>query len=470
METALAIAGVILAWKGIVDFGGVILEIVEDDSGHRDGLLLRLEASHFVLTDWGDYWGPDREDGKFHSFDPGRKALIARIISRLHDSRRKALERLRDYNKIPKDGGSEKSFSKLLVQVKSASKKVKDKGRWMAHDKNMLNDLVNETFELYRNLNYLTYESPKFLSSILSDVYSSSIEAVINKAEKRGEEVLRSVNSHPQPESQRLEDVPVEQILTTRSAESMTSTTQIEIFQDNIGLAFHFYGDSRVPEAISMWWNEDDPSILLLQTSDAADDETSALTCAMVYYLARCHKVIYSFPTETYGKPVEGFLEMLRSLLRSLMSLGGSSEFGSITLPPGFSTIQMDNGSNVTETGQHLIDNIAKVVLKLALNHGMRIVIIVDRMDLIEDSPELSPLITSFASALQATYHASQTSIKVLFGYKGRSTLLSSCLPDEGHCDFTDRPVQTVNIMQELAFHLHDDEDIRPDKPAMINI
>ncbi len=266
-ELSLAIAGIVLAWKGIVDFGELMTKIMNDDARHREGLWLKLEVSQYRLKDWGDDWGVDRIDGKFHGFEAARKELIMKIIFRLHDSRLKALERLRDrYGLAAEEDdqegvGAKDRLSRLIDRVKTTSKKVKDKSMWLAHDQGIIPDLVNETVELHEHLQYLTYGSGSFIRKALSHVQSApSLEVGLRQLEHGGRTSTQEFNHSLVSSSSSptlVEDQMDEQTLASFAIKTIGSSRQAEQVKSQIELAFHFQGDSRIPEIISDWWNDD---------------------------------------------------------------------------------------------------------------------------------------------------------------------------------------------------------------------
>jgi len=50
-ELALAIIGVALAWKGILDFGQLMSKLMDDDTRQRDILAIKLDSSQHMLKD-----------------------------------------------------------------------------------------------------------------------------------------------------------------------------------------------------------------------------------------------------------------------------------------------------------------------------------------------------------------------------------------------------------------------------------
>ena len=90
-ELAIGIAGIALAWKGILDAGHLLIDLMADDGEDREGLCIRLQASRWMVKDWGEWWGLGRDDGRFHTLEDLKKNFICKIIDRLNRSSEKAL-------------------------------------------------------------------------------------------------------------------------------------------------------------------------------------------------------------------------------------------------------------------------------------------------------------------------------------------------------------------------------------------
>lgn len=457
-ELFLGITGVVLAWKGILDFGDLLLKISEDDSRQREGLSIRLQVSQYLLKDWGDTWGIDRNDGKFHTLEPSRKELIMKIIFRLHDSRLKALEVLKNRYKLPgnqteedDDSKADHRLSRMVDRVKGASKRMRDKGNWLTHDRSEIRNLVCETMELHENLQYLTYGSPKFISHAAFDnqfAIQAGLSRMENEDSKPSTVTEKSAKSDLHVRTIDLD----EQTLASYATKSIVSANQAARITQQLNRSFYFYGHSCIPEKVYMWWNDELHDIMLLEVTELAEDDTSSCTCALVYYLAPGLKLIYSLDSDSLVEPERQFVEMLRTLTIRMLTLGDLDQFSGISLPPA--VIEMENEPPSIDTIQQLITAFHQILEILASRCEARILFVIDGVDYIgaTGSDPLASLLQSFVSGFKATCSTSQ--VKILIGCKGHATSLYDVVEDQGIVDITDCPMRTLNIMHELAVWL----------------
>ncbi|CAJ2504831.1 Uu.00g122250.m01.CDS01 [Anthostomella pinea] len=463
-ELVLGIAGVVLAWKGIMDFGELILKLTDNDTRRREGLSLRLEVSQYMLKDWGDYWGVDKDDGGFHRFEPARKELIFKIIFRLHESRLKALKVLRKRYNLPikddeDDGtGAANRLSRMVDRVKGSSKTLKDKGVWLAHDQSEIIDLVNETMELHENLQYLTYGSHKFIRDTASEIQAPVVIDV------GMENMMDHKDVPPSPRSAVALVPPIspeptldEQTLASYATKSIASTSKAGRIQYHIDRAFHFYGDDRIIEAVCTWWNDDEPGVLVIEAPDDGDDETSVLTCVVVYYVASCQRLIYSFSPDSRENADVQFVEMLRTLILSMLTMGGSQQFNELPLPSDM--LIMENTELNVATIKQLIGLFHQVLNALVTGQDRRVLLVIDGLERV-GAGNLSSLVRSFVDGLRPSCISNEAShlkatVKILLGFRGHALVLYGSVGDQDLVDLTDCPTQTTNIMHELAVGMH---------------
>lgn len=62
-ELPLAIAGVALAWRGIVDVVDVLITLCRNDDQDRDLVRMRTDAAYIWFIDWDKFHGLEAEDG-----------------------------------------------------------------------------------------------------------------------------------------------------------------------------------------------------------------------------------------------------------------------------------------------------------------------------------------------------------------------------------------------------------------------
>lgn len=467
-ELSLAIIGAVAAWKSIIDFGELITKLTDDDARRREGLWLGLQVSQYRLKDWGDDWGVDRADGRFHNFEPARKELIMKIIFRLRDSRHKALERLRTRYGLSANQsdqeviGAKDSLSRLITTVKTASKKVKDKSTWLAHDQEVISGLVSETVELHEYLQYLTYGSGGFIQKSLPIVQSApSLEEGLQHLERSGrqstQEFQHSLTGPPNSPICSMD----EQTLASYATKTIASSRQAGQVHEQIDRAFHFHGDSRIPEIISDWWHDQQSRLLVLETPDIADDHTAAFTCSLVYYLTSCHRLVYSFQQEdSAARPDQDFFQMLKALILNMVSLQGDQAQQTTPLPLAVADIESMRMTD--KTVQQLTNLFKDMLLDLPSKLHMRILVIIYGLEVCEGEENKSRIfqVQSFFRNLREIcnkpHNGREATLKILLGCKGHAMTLYDCVEPESIADITSHPTDTTSLMQELALKLND--------------
>lgn len=469
-DLSLAIVGAIAAWKSIIEFGDLVTKLTDDDSRRREGLWLRLEVSQFRLKDWGHDLGVDREDGRFHQFEPARKELIMKIIFSLRDSRQKALERLRNRYGLPAKQDDQEtlvakdSLSKLITTVRAASKRVKDKSIWLAHDRETISDLVSDTVELHEYLLYLTYGSGGFIQKSLPSVQSApSLKEGLRQLDLSGRQSTRdfqhALSSPPTSPTSRID----EQTLASYATKTIASSRQAGHVHEHIDRAFHFHGDIRVPEIISDWWHDERSRILILETPDIADDHTAAVACSLVYYLTSCQRLVYTFQGEPATGPGQEFFQMLKSLILSMVSLQENQTQQMTPFP--FSVAEIEGMPMNDRAIQRLANLFNDMLLDLLNRTRTRVVVIIYGLEVCEEEENNSHVVhlQSFCRNLQKicsqSHDSREATIKILFGYKGHAMNLYDCVEPESITDVTSHSTTSTNLMQELALKLNDDSE-----------
>lgn len=466
-ELSLAIIGAVAAWKSIIDFGELITKLMDDDARRREGLWLGLQVSQYRLKDWGNDWGFDRVDGRFHHFEPARKELIMKIIFRLRDSRQKALERLKNRYGLPADQndqeimGVKDPLSRLIITVKTASKKVKDKSIWLAHDQETISDLVSETVRLHEYLQYLTYGSPRFILNSLPSVQSApSLEEGLQQLDHSGrqsaQDFQHSLTNPPNSPTCSMD----EQTLASYAIKTIASSHQAGHVHEHIDRAFYFHGDTRVPEIISDWWDDERSRLLVLETPDIADDHTAAFTCSLVYYLASCDKLVHSLQEDSAAGSRQEFFQMLKTLILSLVSLQGDR--AQQTTPFPFRVAEMESMPMSDRTIEQLAKLFNDMLLDLSSTPRTHILVIIYGLEVCEGEKNSSHLLhlQTFFRNLQKICNQTQNSrkatVKILLGCKGHAMILYDCVEPESIADLTSYPTASTSLMQELALKLYD--------------
>lgn len=486
-ELVLGVAGVVLAWKGILDFGDLVLRLADDDGRRREGLAVRLEVSQYKLKDWGDHWGVDRDDGKFHKFEPARKALIMKIIFRLHDSRVKALTVLHNrYEPSPSRNDDKiddardndgKRLLKMVSRLKDASRRIKNKSTWHLHDQVQLNELVAETMDLHESLQYLTYGSMKFVrdtSSVIEVV--SSLHAGLQRMERQLDSIsqshatpflsTRSRLEMPQsPASDTLLPMMAnsaldDTTLASYASRSIVSSIQVGLIQSLIDRSFDFHGDARIPEAIVPWWRRTNSDTMLMEASEL--DDSIDLACASMYYIVQCPKLVYTFQSRAACEvqPTSQLAEMLRTLILSTAEIMSKNGLDDFELPADITNSTAPPADLDTLWG--LLPSFLRSMHALVTRTIPRVFITISGLEVIEADRDigLTRILHSLVEGLlevcvACNENKDTTTLKVLLASKSHATAFYNLLDDSDILDITDYSSRTINVMQEIKGMLY---------------
>lgn len=463
-ELALAITGLALAWKGVVDFGTLIAQLAESDTRQRDVLILKLQCSQFQLKDWGDYWGIDRDDGRFHSFERERKELIMGIILQLRDSRTSAMETLKKKYGMLNDAEEQAPSVRLSIRVSktiSIMKRGTSRTQWVMFDRDVIKNLVKETLELHENLNTISTLSPKFIDSHLSkNISPVQVEARLAFLEAQ----FKSFT--PNSGAMRVSSDDTQSIdgktIAAFASKSIPSSEQMDRVQRYIHHAFDHDVDSRAAEHVADWWNDERSGILLLEVPDDPYESTSTSLLAVMYYMADCYKLIYIFELENSLGPAHQFGDMLSNLMQSLLSIQseGLPDGQSVQIAQGF--LEKADGRAInTEVLSELLTMFQELLEHVLKNIDRPVVILVDSLDFLDfnETHSETQQFCNFLVKLQDACHnrlgGVENWLKVLFGHRGHANVLYKYEDRMKIVDLTDRAVQVSNLREDLASKLH---------------
>ncbi|KAK5056714.1 hypothetical protein LTR84_012246 [Exophiala bonariae] len=474
-ELALAVVGVAVAWKNILDFGQLMMDLLADDDWERKGLLYNLRTKDFLLRDWGNHYGVDRDNGDFHKFEPQRKEFLIKVIFRLHDSRMRAFKILKGkYLMAVEDGNDDeeeeyegpdlsrkaKGFARLIDKAKTMSKKTRDKGRWLTHDQRTVKELIQDADEQYRHLKALTFESIPFMLSVMDSRNSSqplqaSLDLLETRAKQENEKEidhLRRTRSFP------IENEAVDwdrETAVSYATKNIVSCDQAERVRELVNQGYSMLVDTRIIHGVHDWWMDDKSGSLVLETPYDGGDDVSAVTCAAVYYLASCHKIIYVFDPTERKSPSLQLADMVSTITMTLISIAGEDvDADHSLLPPG----NVD-GSVSSKPGNlpEIIKAFENIVGRFIVRADQRFLIIVegldDLVDLTTDEP-VRPAIRLFLQSLARVCNIKQDGrsvVKVLFGCRGAATAVSEYVGDTEVLNTMDRAARKENIMAGLA-------------------
>lgn len=480
-ELALAIVGVAVAWKNILDFGQLMMDVLADDDWERGGLLYNLKTKDFLLKDWGTHYGVDRDDGEFHKFEAQRKEFLIKVIFRLHDSRMRAFKILRDKYSMSMSSSSleedeeayegpdlsrkAKGFARMIDKAKTVSKKTREKGRWLSHDQRTVKELIHDADEQYRHLKALTFDSIPFLLSVMNSPQQNTqpplplqdslvlLEARAKQENQREIDHLRRTRSFPIDDGESGEwdrETAVSYV-----TKSIVSCDQAERVRELVNQGYSILVDTRIVEGVHDWWMDDKSGSLVLETPYDGGDSVSAVTCAAVYYLASCHKIIYVFDPNDRKPPALQLAEMVSTMTLMLVSFADEEIDPSCSPVPDKSLV--DSVAGRTGNLPEAIKAFEDLVTRFIVRTDRRLLIIVDGLDdlvdLATDEP-IRPLIRLILQSLARICSgevAEPQLVKVLFGCKGAATVVSGYVDDTEVLNVMDMVARKENIMEGLA-------------------
>lgn len=462
-ELALAITGIALAWKGIVDFGHFYAELVDSDTRQRDVLVLKLRSSQLQLKDWGEHWGINRNEGRFHTFEPERKGLIMALIFQLRDSRTRAMATLKKKYNVPADdeqqqeGAASAALSKTVAKTLGFLQRGRLKARWVMFDRDVIQSLVNETNDLHELLNRNSTSSPRFCGTeILLNPTTSLLETRIASLEDHIKQFTAGQDALYR--TLRDSDSVDGQTLASYASKSIPSSKQAERIQGLINCSFEQHTDSRAAEYVSDWWNHDHAAIMVLEVPDDADDCTSTTVCTLLYYLVDCHKLIYVFDSHAGSSPAHQFCDMLRALIQSLLCVRDSAflDDRTIDIAPGFLDGGDDDNSGLSEIPQ-LTTMFHDLLREVLSNVRERVTVILDGLEVLDlgDNNDLSHLFCIFTEGFHSQCsrptNLPNPMLKVLLGHRGHATSLYRFDDCVNIKDLTDRGLDVSSVREDLA-------------------
>lgn len=468
-ELALAITGIALTWKNILDFGKLIMDLLGDDDWERRGLLYNLKTKDILLKDWGDYYGVDRDSGTFHKFEPQRKEFILKVIFRLHDSRMRAFKILRErYGlsivddeeyKGPDLSRKAKGFARMIDKAKTVSRKTKDKGMWLSHDQRAVKELIDDADEQYRHLKELTFESIPFILSVIGPQESphnlkDNLVVLQTRAKQENQKELDHLRKTPTRHIEEESSETDRATAVSYATQSIASCNQAERVRELVNEGYALFVDTRIIEGVHDWWLEEGSGSLVFETSYSAGDNTSAVACAAVYYLASCHKIIYVFDADEQKSSFLQLAEMVSTVTIMLTYLAGD-------LIDASELFLLDGTNDSMTVGdgdlQLAIGAFEKLVGQFLARTDQRLLIIIDGLDDLVDRSTDEPVLPTIRSILQSLERiccgraVERPVVKILLGCKGAATVVSEYVQDTEVLTVMGRARRKENIMEGLA-------------------
>ena len=468
-EIALAITGLVLAWKGIVDFGQLVGQFTDDDLRQRRVLYLIFEAHKFELEEWVRFWGVDRDDGRFHDLERPRQEFIKVMIKQLEDSATQALKlltekyRMADVEQTQQSDQPERRFSKVSARVTTAIKRGKDKSQWIIMHQEITRRLAAEVKELLSCLKGVATISSNFFGAHIKPLPTaprlqsrlvSVVEQVMQAARDRKATSLLSQDGSDGREANDVD----QQTLAGLATQFIPSSRQADCVRKHLESAFDRLGDTRIVENVAEWWNEPRTSTLVLETAADAEDQTCVSACVLLYFLVDCHKLIYVFDAESDMEPAQHMFDMLRTLIQTLLPLRGAQPL-SANCQQGIYIVTHGDDMSAADPFQ-LITVVFALLHDVLASSQRRILLIIVGLEMLDlnGEDESCQLMQSFVSRLGKLCEADDVQhpahFKALFGCKGHATELYDCGENVGVADLTDRTTRVTALGEELAASL----------------
>jgi hypothetical protein len=212
--------------------------------------------------------------------------------------------------------------------------------------------------------------------------------------------------------------------------------------------------DTRIIQRVHDWWIDEGSGSLVLETPYSGGDNTSAITCAAVYYLAPCHKIIFVFDPNEAKSPSLQLAEMVSTVTMMLTLLAGESmDASDLALPDR----TIDSIGVGIENLQLAIEAFEELVRQVIHRTNKCLLIIIDGLDNLVDLTTDEPVLPHIQSFLQSLARicggttSEHPGVKILLGCKGAATVVSEYVQDTEVLNVMDRAPRKVNIMERLA-------------------
>lgn len=366
-ELPLAIAGVALAWRGIVDVVDVLITLCRDDDQDRDFVRMRTEVAYNWFIDWGKFHGLEAKDGgTLGRLTPKNRATVKEIMDVFEKKTKEVLATLERYadGAANRGGGGRRKdssggaaapgmdrevFRRTALQMKLRVKKGWKKVPWNMKDRDAVKEYFKTVMEAKEMLEQATYfETIRQISrgAVNSIATPSKPDGTLGGAEQSQ---LLLPQKGDLPKSQGLGSavkpadsilLPSDEDIIARVANSVRSINDVHMTNlvQYLATQAHYIDiDDHLCNQLHDFWQmpPSHAKIVKIETAWDPRDTTNNLCAAALYSCASQPKLIYLWDEEggANRSPEKALAQLVYSLLKQCLAgefWGGSSHMPAV--------------------------------------------------------------------------------------------------------------------------------------------
>jgi hypothetical protein len=468
-ELGLAIAGLVVAWKGITDFVHVVNELGQDDKEQRKALSRRFRTSRMMLEEWFGYWGIDRDSGPFHNLKPDRQEMVRELIEQLQtttaeaarilDEKHESVEAAKGPSKSPKRG-----LAKYSAKVTTAVRRGGEKAQWLIAHQATIESLIKEMEAVWRDLNGIASATDDLIRILAANTprlkpRMTFIAAVDQVMESVRTSRVAAISHQDSPHVG--SNISVDQVtLVGLATRTLSSSRQVELVQRSLEVAFDDLGDARVVHHVTEWWNDARSNVMLLETTDEPGDQSSTSACVLLYFHVDCQKLLYVFENDSTVSQSQQILDMVRTLSQSLF-ISRKPHLPLDKASQASVRLLLDEDAICTAGLSGLVPAIVQLLQEAVDNSEKRVVLILAGLDLLNlaEQSESTLFMQLFLQSLnefcEGKVGSKPASFKALLSCKGYASTLYNSGDFVDTVDLTDQSLRDASFGEWMASSLN---------------
>lgn len=379
-ELPLAIVGVALAWKGIVDAVEVLITLCRDDDEDRDFVRMRTEVAYVWFIDWGEYHGLEAGDGgTLGRLPPKNRDTIVKVMDLFERRTKDVLARLeryadgdangggrgqqKDRSAGPTAGKDRELFRQTARQMKLKVKKGWKKVPWNIKDR----EAVKEYFEALMAAKDMLKQATYFEDMREFSRRAAGLRAPPSKSNEtldggeKGEKLLPRTIDLTEPQASKSAAaatgstlLPNDERLIDQVAKSVRSINDVHmtnLVQYHATQVHYIDIDHKLCEHLRDFWHvcSTYAKIVKIETAWDPTDTTNDLCAAALYSCAAQPKLIYLWDEE--GEAARSsekvFTQLVYSLLKQCLAEDFWDDDSHVPTVEGFdgARVRVDDGS-----------------------------------------------------------------------------------------------------------------------------
>ncbi|ETN38496.1 uncharacterized protein HMPREF1541_06531 [Cyphellophora europaea CBS 101466] len=476
-ELPLAIAGVVLAWKGILDMADVLITLCRDDDQDRSFLHLRVKVARSFFASWGEYHGISEEVERVGNGDGQGEATT--LLARCSDSDRElirevmaafvretegVMERLGRYaggvggvKSGSKGGGNadKEAFRKAAREMRLRVKKGFRKVPWNVKDRKAVEEYVEKMESTQKMLRKLTYfemlpkhvcpQVPLNASGRVAVSHDSNRMPMDGgQAVSASDHICEFCISHDLQSSRKSNASSVtlaagdskglyEVDLISRVADSVRDIDDFHLMDrvQHLALEAH-YTDVRhdLCDRLNEFWQMQDSTILKIETAWDPTDGNNDLCAAALYACAEQPKLIYIWDNESKMEAASTQLaKLVYSLLKQCLVGDFAGALTDMSSLQEFDGIRIDIDSEKADSLQAAVEFIELILAHSWKTIGLKssLLIVLSGLEHLPNEGEYGEVSRALVRAVCSAYEkrlSENQATKVLVLTQGRGRVL----------------------------------------------